>query len=518
MFRKLMAGLLTLALVFSAGISLAEVSYPINTNGEAVTMTVLCANAIYNYVKDYNETPFFQELEKATGIHIEFIHPATSGMEEQTRLLFLGGDLPDIIMCGNYYDGGVFQGVADGYFVDLAKYMPEHAPDYWSLITSDDTIWREVSNGDGTVGAFYTIKQPGDTQHRRMLLIQETLDKIGCEIPTTLADVEDMFAKMLAAGITPYIPDKSGLEAQFLGLYDLVKGFYMGLDGNVAYCQVQPAFKEYLTLMHDWYEKGYISKDFAGSSTKNNQTLFDTGAVGMYFDSCAAAYNRGQKAGFTVVTAPYPRLAETQQLHWDDYMKSGYSMVSDYRCTAVVTTSSKHVEQAIEWLNYCYTQQGALLANWGEEGVNYDVDAEGNKVYNDTMLKNPLMTATNTSYYYKQHVWSKLREPDVVCHAELRTSPGALSIRLRWGDDPLVDAALVLPEVPYTADQLTAKNDVMADIDTFVSEKVLQFITGDYPLDKYDEYVSTVWGMGLQDAIDIVTEAYNAYEEIHVPQ
>ena len=31
-------------------------------------------------------------------------------------------------------------------------------------------------------------------------------------------------------------------------------------------------------------------------------------------------------------------------------------------------------------------------------------------------------------------------------------------------------------------------------------------------------FVENVWGMGLQDAIDIVAEAYTAYENIHAPQ
>ena len=146
------------------------------------------------------------------------------------------------------------------------------------------------------------------------------------------------------------------------------------------------------------------------------------------------------------------------------------------------------------------------------------MDANGNKVYNDNMLKNPTMSATNTSYYYKQHVWAKLRQPDVVCHAELKTNEGALSIRLRWGDDPLVDNTLVLPTLSYTSDQLNDKNDIMNDLEIYVNEKVLQFITGDEPLDNFDTFVENVWGMGLQDAIDIVAEAYTAYENIHAPQ
>ena len=95
MKRKLTALLLAvLTLCLCTGAMAA--GYPIDTQGKDVSLTVYCANAISNYVTDYNETPFLQEMEKATGIHINFIHPATSGMQEAMNLLFLGKELPDI--------------------------------------------------------------------------------------------------------------------------------------------------------------------------------------------------------------------------------------------------------------------------------------------------------------------------------------------------------------------------------------------------------------------------------------
>ena len=514
MKRKLTALLLAvLTLCLCTGAMAA--GYPIDTQGKDVSLTVYCANAISNYVTDYNETPFFQEMEKATGIHINFIHPATSGMQEAMNLLFLGKELPDIIMCGNYYDGGVFQGLEDGYFVDLTDYLPEYAPDYWQLITSGDEIWRQVSNGDGRVAAFYTIKEPGDTQHRRMLLTQETLDEIGATIPTTLADVEDVFAKMLAHGITPYILDKTGYEPQFLGMYDLMKGFYKDAEGNILYGQVQPAFKDYLTLMHDWYEKGYISKDFMASSNSANNTLFDTGAIGTYSAAVVAAYNRGQKAGFEVSAAPFARQYNGQQLHWYDYDIS--PIVIHNEAVAVISTDCENIEAAVQWLNYCYTEAGSNLACWGVEGEAYNV-VDGRRVYTDLIMNNPNLTTTNASYYYKMHVWPKLNEPDVVCHADLLKSEGALNSRLKWANETYFDSAYVLPSVTLSEDDLNTRTEIMSDIETYVNEMTLKFITGEASLDEFDSFVKQVWDSGLQEVLDIMNAAYADYMNIKAPQ
>lgn len=514
MIRKLITLALALMLVLSS--SALAVEYPICDENDKVTLTVYVANQISGIVENYNLTPFWQKVEEMTGVHIEWQHPVASNLSQQMNLLFLGSErLPDIIMCGNLYTGGDLQGVEDGWFVNLAEYLPEYAPEYWNLITESDDLWRDVANADGVVAAFAAIKTPGDTQSRRILLIQETLDKIGFEgIPDTIDDLEDMFAKMLANGITPYMLESDGYEVQLLGMYDIREDFYMGLDGQIKYGQVQPEFKEYLTLLNKWYNADYISKDFMGSTTKINKTLFDTGEIGMYFDSVGAAYNRGVKNGVTVVSAPYCRLYENQQLHWESYAAQGNKVQKGNANNAVITTDCENIEAAVKWLNFFYTEEGSNLANWGVEGQSYTVDENGEKQWTDLMLKPEGMTTTEAAYYYKMHVWSKLREADVICHSELASNPGAREIRLRYGDDPYVDDQLVLSDLVYTAEQTQIKTDIMTDLETYVDEQVLLFITGERSLDTFDSFVADVWAMGLQDVLDVVNEAYEAYTSV----
>ena len=71
---------------------------------------------------------------KNTGINIEFTHPVAGQEKEQFNVMMLSGQLPDIVGGAQTYQGGVFQGVKDGYYVDLAPYLEENAPDYLSLI------------------------------------------------------------------------------------------------------------------------------------------------------------------------------------------------------------------------------------------------------------------------------------------------------------------------------------------------------------------------------------------------
>ena len=507
--KKTLAFLLTLmlALGVAAG-ALAEITYPLSD--EKIELTVWLANPLSDYVADMNETPFYQAMEKATGVHVNFIHPTSTNIQEQFNLLMFAEKLPDIICGGNLYTGGAFQGVEDGVFVNLAEYMPEYAPDYWAIITANDDIYREASNKEGVVAVFGRMKLAMDPPFRRMVLKQELLDELGIEIPQTVDEVEAMFAKMQEKGLTPFMLVKNGLEANFMGVFDVINGFQKDENGKVSWGMIAPGFKDYLALMHSWYEKGYISKDFANQA--NTNTMFDNGEIGTYYDAIVATYNRGQRYGATIVAAPYPRLNDTQKLHWEDTQYGNFISNSEAD-NVVVSTDCENIEAAVKWLNYRYTPEGADLCNWGVEGLNYNV-IDGQKVYNDLMLKNEKFTPEQASYYYKMHLGAKLAEPDVICHANLLASEGARNSRMKWSDCDYMDKEYVLPPLSYTSEQNSRRAEIMTEINTYMNEMVLKFIIGTESLDNYDAYVANVKDMGIDEAIQIVQDAYDAYMAI----
>lgn len=193
--KKLLSLVLALAMCCMAlSPAFAQEAYPIVKDGdEPITLTVFSVNRVADHATDYNETAFFQRLEEATGIHIEWIHPASSGLQEAVNLLFLGDKLPDIIMCGNLYNGGEFQGVTDGYFVNLAEYLPTCAPEYWSLITESSERYRDCANSEGIVPAFRIVKPEADPPYQYLMFRTDMLDELDSELPIFLEDYEAVF-------------------------------------------------------------------------------------------------------------------------------------------------------------------------------------------------------------------------------------------------------------------------------------------------------------------------------------
>ena len=57
-------------------------------------------------------------------------------------------------------------------------------------------------------------------------------------------------------------------------------------DGEIKFGPVEDGFKDYITLMHDWYEKGYIEADFISDNSNWNSpdyaNAITTGDAGIF--------------------------------------------------------------------------------------------------------------------------------------------------------------------------------------------------------------------------------------------
>ena len=143
------------------------------------------------------------------------------------------------------------------------------------------------------------------------------------------------------------------------------------------------------------------------------------------------------------------------------------------------------------------------------EGVNWDWQGD-KRVYNDTMLNNEFGTE-EASYIYKLHFGAIWAYPDIECHANLLKSEGALNSRLKWADDPDIDSSLQLPPFQLDEQQQQRLGEINNEVFTYCDEMVLKFITGAEPLDNFDQYVETIKSLGIEEALAMEQEGYEAY-------
>ena len=505
---RFLALTVALLLALSPVLAAAEVLYPIAEEPVHLTYWMPLNSGAAKYITSYDENYAYAKMKENTGVDIDWIHPAVGQEKEQFDMMLLSNKHPDMIAMAHRYNGGEQQGVRDGVFLDLTPYLEQWAPDYWALLQREDEFRRSVTDNEGNVAAFCAYKEPGDPQSVRLIVHQNVMESLKLDVPTTVDEWENLFAAMLDMGTTPYLLDANGVSKIFVGAFGAYPGFYVNLDGAITYGYTTDAFRAYLEKMHDWYVKGYISKDFTSIDGNTAKTKFDAGELGCMADAIVGAYNRSMRKGNPILSTPYPRLTKDQVLHWRDENVSTRWM--NYENTTAISASCKNVEAAMKFLNYAYTDAGIELLNWGVEGMNWSW-VDGKRVYNDRMLKNEIYSTEEASYIYKAHFATKYTQRATECHANLLASPEALAIRFQYTDDPLQDTAFFLPTFNLDEDDNLTKAEIMRNVETYVNEMVLKFIVGTEPLESFDAYVEFINAQGLPEVLEIMRRGYDQY-------
>lgn len=483
------------------------VSYPLK-DAKGITLSYwypMNPNAVA-YVTNYADTEIWHEVMARTGVTIEFIHPASREEQEQFNVMLSSGDLPDLVFMANtYYKGGAIQGVYDGAFIGAEELASKYAPDFHYQITLNDERVREAYT-NGILPSFFKIQETELPQIARPVIRSDWLEEFGMDIPVTLAEFEEYFKNVLNKGVTPFVYDLSSAEYYtcWFGAYDLLPDWFV-VDGTVKYGYYEQALKNVLTTLNDWYEKGYILKDFASMKTNQVESMFSTGTLGMIIESVDTARTVAERAGLKVTSTRLPKSYKDQQIHTG--LKSWPIAGQD----TAITTACKHPEIAAQFLNYAYTVEGAMLYNYGIEGLSYNL-VDGVPKYTDHMLRNDKYPTEAANYILRIHFGSKLQtDTPMQFNPSIAISEDAVNFRLKWSDDKTVDNSYYIPPISLTEEESNKRATIMTNVKTYSSEMVLQFITGAKSFDKFDEYMSQLKAYGIEEAIQITQAAYDRY-------
>ena len=490
-----------------------SITYPLE--GDNLTLTYWHSLRAPDYQSSYDDNIVWQAIEKNTGVDIKWIHPATGTESEQLNLLIAGENLPDILQIDGNYDaaGGSAAGVDEGVFLDLTENIAKCAPDYLNVITSSDLCYQMATTPEGLITEFDQIKQTAPA-YMRIALRKDIQDEIGWgdKMPVTMEDYTQLFKDMKKAGYYGYAPASNGRDDQFLFPYGIRGSFYLNEDGKVDYGMYNNGYKEYLKLMASWYKKDYIHPDFTGDIRR--PAMFDTKEIGLLINPSDISYNNAKLAGYEIYIVNYPRLHEGQEMRFES---TTWDPVPADGIRTVISRDCKDMDTAMKFLNYGYTKEGAKLFNWGIEGVSYTVDNNGKKIFTDETKGNGDMPSDPAQYIYKLHFGPKFAEPDVSCNPGTIGDPEALKLRLLYSDDKTVNSSGVI-FATLTADQSKARASIMKDINTYVDEMTLKFIFGELDIDEsWDEYISTLKSLNIEEAISITQEAVDTFNEKEIP-
>lgn len=465
----------------------------------------------------YNTAEATRNFAEVTGITIDFIEVDMFSFNENFNLMIASGDYPDILTGVDGYAGGYTKAYDDDVILELTDYVLNDMPAYQQRLDAADA-WKDTMNDEGQIFAVYSLNSEVIAD-RGPVMRMDWLEAMGMEAPTTydqwyelglaaLNQYDIEYAYFFNSQLNPSITFSAGYDLPEMDISVVGSHFYQK-EGKVQSALVSENLKDYLQMMRDWYAAGLISRDFFSTVGMEVKTAFaDDACLGCWDNAdFITEDNRNEELmakGFHAVGVPVTLREEGQTLHFslnvDGAAQGGIC----------ISTCCENPELVIKTMDFSFTDEGALLSNYGIEGISYEIGPDGAPQWTEAMTtaEDRTFRAALIPYIFTgmptlvdvTKYWPETFDEDSYAALELWTNAAN-------------DGAYSMPSaLNFTTEESEIYSSTIADIETYATEYMLSCITGANDLDSsWDAYVEKVWSLGLQDCIDAKQGAYERY-------
>jgi putative aldouronate transport system substrate-binding protein len=170
----------------------------------------------------------------------------------------------------------------------------------------------------------------------------------------------------------------------------------------------------------------------------------------------------------------------------------------------------EHPEILLRWYDYLYTEEGALLYNYGLEGQGHTI-VDGKPMLSELVVANPDgigMSQALSLYTFPAPVPGALEWRREFTNY---MSEKSINANFLWSED--ADLAYELSDsVTMTLDEMGDYSKRHGDINTYVIEQIPRFIIGDLSVeDDWDAYIAEIEKMGIDKCLEYWQAAYDRY-------
>lgn len=377
-------------------------------------------------------------------------------------------------------------------------------------------------NEDGTLYGFPTYLQTPTAYAGTVYYRTDMFKEAGVSEPTTTDEllnavktVQEYYSAKDSEFIA-FMPYNSGHVTSQLAYWlfpafgDAVDMDYGTADGKtVAYNRISDQYRHMMEYLHELYiSGGYYKECFSedGTNTKpliiGNHCAITTFGT-MYSPDNFASGNYDVDM-FAPLTSEY---TSTQK-----YPKAYNSRMA----ASFVSSKCKDVETIMKWIDAFYTTTENPIADgvsgismWlGTRGVNWDWDDDTHTTYSikvpddyDGAGTNWLMEFGCSNAYNCIFMGINNGSPGQICKGT-----GTINKLLPYSVNVYPSAYLT-----FSNEDATRIAELTADINTYVGESFASFMIDGVTDDSWNNYVSQIRKMGIDEVVELQQKAYDAY-------
>lgn len=457
----------------------------------------------------YNDMLVFQEYAKMTNIQIEWEDVPSEGFQERKNLLFASNELPDALYKSGITPLEAVRYGSSGMLIPLEELIDKHAPNIKKIFEQYPEIVSAITAPDGHIYAFPSIMDLEAARTDKFWVNQTWLDNLGLEVPETadeLIEVLRAFKEKDANGNgdpNDEIPlterDWPTLLKAYSGSWGLLKQMDYNLNvdnGKVDLWMTDDRYKEMLMFLNQLYTEGLIDNTVFTQKGSEFVAKMGAGSVGMFHNQASDP--------FAAYKDDYIGIAPIAGSTGDRLTNAG-PVARDFG-TFAITSNNEYPEATIRWLDHFFSEEGSIFFRYGVEGETFNYMEDGSPQYTEGILNDERGLGVTIGQFTP---WPGGGSPQYV------TLKNASAI-----NPPEVQAAQEslsphMPDAIYGApvfDENTAKevDTLRQDIDTYFDESSAKFITGAIGFDQWDDYVSTLESMNLDELENIYQAALDS--------
>lgn len=467
-----------------------------------------------SYPTEFDGCFYFPAIEQKTGAHIAIDWRVEDNYGTQVATTLASGQLPDIIQAGDY---GISALVSEGAILPLDDYL-HLIPNIVAAVGEDRMAdWRSADGHIYTIPTIVNVPGSQTVQVRK-----DWLDALGLALPETWEDWMAVWRAIKANDCNgngdPNDEIPLALEQGSSGersMASLLNAFGIKASSDCQFCVLEdgtytmvyehPRYREFLETVQAMYAEGLIDQQFATRTQSELFTIMDTNLCGTTMTwaeraklSTYANADAGDEDALwqsvAPITGPY-----------GDQMTQERAAVTGLWCISY--SAEDKIEDILKVFNWCFSEEGINLYNYGIEGVSYDW-VDGKPVMYPEVVANGFVDYRAMGMQYEPFGGAWQTEAFMqglfagVAVEDL--DPGAASFYeglavVNTGKFYAMPQTLATDEyTEYRAELITTGVCVLRD----------QCVAGQISVDEFFEKYEGLKAQGLQEVIDAGTAAY----------
>ena len=460
----------------------------------------------FNGVPYDDDYAVFRRAEELTNVSLKgYMAKSVTDQAQAFNLMMSSNDIADIVCYSGKTNFDKYG--ADGAFLALNDLIEEHAPHIKAALEEHPNWKKFITALDGNI---YYIPYIADGEINQVWFMrQDWLDKLELERPTTTEEFyhvlkafkeQDPNGNGLADEIPLFSRYTTSAFNTMLPLWGANCWWYVDDADMVHYGPAEEAYKKAYIDLAKWYKEELIDQEIYTRGSTAISTLLSedvggcthgyAGSTSQFNDTLA---NEIDGFRFLIIAPPGEKGSDARS----DVSGNGWA----------ISSSCKDPVAAIKYFDFWFTEEGRRLANFGLEGIHYDM-VDGKPVFKEEVLNSEEAVVAQMNAVGAQiriGVWQ-----DFAYEEQWLTDIANEGIQLYTENNYCIYPRNT--EFLYTEEEQRELSDLQAGISSYVDECAQKWVLGQGdPEAEFEGYLEKLSSMKLNRLMEIQQAAHDRY-------